>query len=82
MEKLKPCPFCGGMAEFYRIANRTSNSSIGFTFRIKCKKCGTEKPKNYEYDVCMDDAGNINIRQDDRYKAVEDWNRRANDEAD
>ena len=82
MENLKPCPFCGGTAKFYKIANKSSDLFIGYTFRIKCEKCGMGRPKNYEYDVCMNEEGNIEIGRDDRYEVIEEWNRRANDEAD
>ena len=37
-EKLKPCPFCGGNAMFLTITNKSSQSSVGVMFKIKCMK--------------------------------------------
>lgn len=43
MEKLKPCPFCGGEARiithrFYELSN---------TYGVTCKKCGSETMQFY-----------------------------------
>lgn len=35
MEKLKPCPFCGGTGKI----KATKKDYIGFTIWCECKKC-------------------------------------------
>ena len=44
-EKLKPCPFCGGEAEFHVIANSASHGGASFTFEIVCSECKVSLPK-------------------------------------
>lgn len=81
-EELKPCPFCGGNAMFLTIKNKSSQSSVGVMFKIKCMKCRIEFPKSYECEMYMDQDGGIRTWKDERTKATTDWNRRANDETD
>lgn len=78
-EELKPCPFCGGNAMFLTIINKSSHSTVGVMFKIKCMKCGTELPKSYECEMYIDQDGGIRTGKDERMKAIADWNRRAND---
>lgn len=63
-EKLKPCPFCGGKAKYFKIKSKAMKS---WRF-IACLKCGcrtaTYPPVDYE-------ISNI---------VVERWNRRASNE--
>lgn len=77
--ELNPCPFCGGMAIFETISNKSSHASVGITFKTKCAKCGAAFPKDYECELYMDLGGGICTGKDERLKAVADWNRRAND---
>lgn len=81
-EELKPCPFCGGNAMFLTITNKSSQSSVGVMFKIKCMKCRIEFPKSYECEMYMDQEGGIRTGRDERAKATTDWNKRANDEID
>lgn len=39
MEELKPCPFCGGIAEKIRYS-RTDGYMDDWTDRVICPKCG------------------------------------------
>lgn len=36
MERLKPCPFCGGKAAI------AQNASVFLDYRVYCKRCGAE----------------------------------------
>ena len=64
-EKLKPCPFCGGNAMFLTITNKSSQSSVGVMFKIKCMKCRIEFPKSYECEMYMDQDGGIRTGKDE-----------------
>ena len=65
MDRLKPCPFCGGEVE-------ETGGSCNFgkkimTLNVKCRKCGTS--------VSLKTAWNTNAY----LESVEAWNRRVND---
>lgn len=62
--ELKPCPFCGGIAQL----SHTSCGGIYDTTYVLCVGCGC-KTKLFEISVTY--------AADD--KAAEAWNRRAND---
>lgn len=39
--KLKPCPFCGGDAEFVAVITGTDgDGELTGKYKIRCKKCG------------------------------------------
>lgn len=64
--KLKPCPFCGGKAEIKDTVMGYVRDSVIWP---ECQKCGCRLPKIYvKASYCAND------------KAVEAWNRRANNE--
>ena len=63
-EKLKPCPFCGGEAEFHVIANSASHGGASFTFEIVCSKCKVSLPKQHTIGVDMNSTGAIVARHD------------------
>ena len=65
MDRLKPCPFCGGDALLSH-----DYEGIGSSY-VRCRKCGVESIRFIK---------SFEIASDDR--AVEYWNRRADDEAD
>ncbi len=50
MDKLKPCPFCGGMARFtakqayFRGKNGRGNVRLIWRVRVMCNKCRTMGP--------------------------------------
>lgn len=63
-EELKPCPFCGGGSEL-AYGGKGSFLSEGMSF-VKCKSCGAIDQK---FEVCR--------RYSSDEKAIEAWNRRA-----
>lgn len=75
-EELKPCPFCGGEAKI----KAASKEYIGFTIWCECKNCYAQAG-GYCPDMKKEDTAIENI-DSCRNKAVEAWNRRANDETD
>lgn len=78
MPELKPCPFCGGPAEYLIQSRTASGPSRGWLFGVKCKRCGAETPRrNYilEVELCPD--GEVKFTTDEREKAADAWNRRA-----
>ena len=78
MHTLKPCPFCGGDAEFKQTAyGTTEGNSVKLTFRVECKKCSATVPKSYgSVSINFRSDGLLNIWQDDREQAAKAWNRR------
>mgnify|MGYP000012381560 CR=1 FL=1 len=80
-EKLKPCPFCGGEAGFKIFNTIMQANNRGWSYELKCKKCGVSVPniERYETIVGMNENGDVLIIHDDRKKVIEAWNRRVND---
>ena len=75
MAELKPCPFCGGEAEIKKF--RASYSVLpqkydGIAIRATCKKCGAVSP--YKRSKMHG-----NFKEWEEEKAIEAWNRRAED---
>lgn len=63
MEKLKPCPFCGGEAKLY----------VNDGVRVMCPKCrATSK-------ILVDDYNGLEIRTNAVMDVIKAWNRRVND---
>jgi hypothetical protein len=81
MEKLKPCPFCGGKAIVHQKSyGTTSTNSCKLSFVIKCSECeSTAAGACGDIAINLNDNGELNIWYDDRPCAVEAWNRRAKD---
>ena len=71
-EELKPCPFCGGTGTIKAV-----NKNYGFTIWCQCKKCNARTngycPSTNNEDETIESIENCKNR------AVEAWNRRAND---
>lgn len=78
MEKLKPCPFCGGKAIFNTISNRSSHYYCGIVFEIECEDCGIKLPTSFTMDFGLTEDGEINILDDTRTRATRMWNMRGN----
>ena len=77
MTELKPCPFCGGKAEFIDTDARYARQSCFVYFKIKCKKCLTEPQGAFGYIAFNLRAnGEFNVWHDDRPDAIAKWNRR------
>ncbi len=80
-EKLKPCPFCGGKATFRLETAQIYSGVSDYRLGVECINCGIHSPHTYAVKK-MFRGGGFLTTQDERDKAVEAWNRRANDEAD
>lgn len=65
MDKLEPCPFCGGEADY-----RTEN--FGARVWVQCLECGVSTSR---YDTNLIVAG-----KGGKEWAIEAWNRRVNDD--
>lgn len=72
-EKLKPCPFCGGECKI----KAAKKEYIGFTIWCECENCHAQA-SGYCPDMKKEDTAIVNI-DSCRNKAIEAWNRRAND---
>ena len=78
MIELKPCPFCGGEAILKQTAYGTNNGYARMGFRFECQKCGATAPGSHgEVLVALSTNTSIYCAKDDRGKAIEAWNRRA-----
>lgn len=79
--KLKPCPFCGGKAEYIINSNYDRFTTHGWQFGIQCTNCMTELPmRDFIVTVNLKSDGEIAVAKDDRKKAADMWNRRAEHE--
>lgn len=78
-QKLKPCPFCGGEAKFGTYDVETNLRTASFRFELQCKKCKIPSITG-TLDVYLFDNGDIAVYKDERKRAIDAWNRRANDE--
>lgn len=79
---LKPCPFCGGKAEFYVINNDASHhdNESRFIFNIRCMSCKIYSPKRYELRFELGSDGELISIIDERKNAAEAWNRRTGEQ--
>ena len=74
--ELKPCPFCGGEAEFETKGDISNYTEVGFDFTIKCGECGIEIPGRHKVTFILGKRGKIITIIDEREMAMNDWNRR------
>lgn len=70
MDKLKPCPFCGGKA-FYLEKRAFTAAGIDVFLAVKCTECGCQTK-----DVKVTGVEN---RYERKSMAAVKWNRRAED---
>lgn len=70
-KELKPCPFCGGKAII-----KAFNKKYGFAIWCQCKEC-CARTDEYCPNTDNEDTAIDNI-ESCKAKAVEQWNRRAN----
>lgn len=76
--ELKPCPFCGGKAEYIINSNYERCTTHGWQFGIKCTNCMIELPmRDFIVTADLKSNGEIVFAKDDRKKAADMWNRRA-----
>lgn len=79
--KLKPCPFCGGEAEL-DVKCRNAHTSVrgwDFQVRVRCSECNAELPNRYKVELELNSSGDVVFTTDERQKAADDWNTRANE---
>lgn len=77
MTNLKPCPFCGGEANFFITASGKTEDLLRWQFGIYCTKCKLTLPKtDYTVDVEFTDYGAVKTVTDERPAAIEKWNLR------
>lgn len=79
MDKLKPCPFCGGKKLGYSIKTSTSNYQRVYHATMYCGKCHCYGARVLIHPV---ESNRISVERNESYrrKAIEAWNRRAEDE--
>lgn len=76
---LAPCPFCGGVAQFVQTSYGTDSGACSMDFQIRCERCDASAPNGSgKIRVGLNYDGTIRVITDEREKAVEAWNRRAN----
>ena len=75
-ERLKPCPFCGKKAEFRTNTTGTNGENFKYRFNIRCRNCGMNSSHIYGVEITFRNGDFVTI-EDEREKAVEEWNRRA-----
>ena len=77
---LKPCPFCGGKAEFITIHNKSNHTSVGFNYTIACSSCScTPIRLAGEMNVFLDKDGEVKITEASAIKKqnmIAKWNTR------
>lgn len=85
MNELKPCPFCGGKANFLVTASCVRETSNGcvfycYNFGVHCTICKLTTPKtDYRIEFLLSDFVELAFLNDERELAIEAWNRRVND---
>ena len=78
LEKIKPCPVCGGEAKLRINTSFTRCILRGWEFSIYCMSCGIHLSRNdYKVEVRLSENGEIETITDDRAAAIEAWNRRS-----
>lgn len=78
--KLKPCPFCGGKAEYLITENYNRCATQGWKFGIHCTKCMVALPmRDFTVTVDLTSDGELVSQKDEREKAADMWNRRVDD---
>lgn len=80
MTEIKPCPFCGGEARMVCTSTVSECELLSKTFIITCGKCGVRSPKPFRIYVRIGNDGTCTYDASEKDKAIEAWNRRADDE--
>lgn len=74
MNKLKPCPFCGGAAYLERCHRAFINAETTRVAFVRCKNCNARTGR-----FKLEDYGKTSHSTEANEKAIEAWNRRAED---
>ena len=72
MEKLKPCPFCGGkpyLETHHRAFIKAKTTRVAF---VRCRECEA-RTQRFE----LTDFGRTSYSEEASKKAIEAWNRRS-----
>lgn len=77
MKKLKPCPFCGGKAEY----NCVSTDRISMVIEICCNECGI-MTRAAEATLFLDRENGVGLSASTVDIIADKWNRRVQDETD
>jgi len=87
MSELKSCPFCGSKVRLehngIRACQSKDNGDLMTAWKVRCSNCGTEKgPYISEYFFHSDETLALRDTKygDGRTKAIEAWNRRADND--
>lgn len=73
MDKLKPCPFCGGAAE---MCSAFDNKFLGKYWYVRCKNCYSRGTGMYESRKELAPNEEYEAIRGAWKRAVEAWNRR------
>lgn len=76
IDKLKPCPFCGGDARVYKTSTHYSAESWGDNWKVACNECNMGSMHEYSTEVYRNKHGEVTIEHDGKKEAIEAWNRR------
>jgi triosephosphate isomerase len=79
MADLKPCPFCGVVPHFKHLSNIMRDTSKSVEFAVYCQGCGIQFPGKFTFEIAfeLESESGIKVICDERDKAAEAWNRRA-----
>ena len=75
---LKPCPFCGGKAEFHTYETTVDCGETIIKFYLCCSKCGsrTNNDRGSVHVSLLPEDGSMWFYNHDVDKAIESWNER------
>lgn len=75
IDKLKPCPFCGGEAHTEVMYDTVGGGELKLSAYILCYDCGTAKKVQFSAEKAPFEAFDIAFEQ-----AAQKWNQRAGED--